>query len=478
MKRPVFIFFLLLFSAGLLQVCFAEEGGAAPGTEKCLGCHGDRGIVKKFQNDESVAAYVNPERFLVSAHGQLSCVTCHTDFSEGTHPKRTFLSKKQYKMRSSAVCSRCHSRKQLKMKPVHEGVLKDYAAGISPVCTDCHDAHSTFPVKGGKVLRSEKEYCLNCHSGGSKMFFRDGERMSIAVDTASIQASVHRELSCSDCHFGFSSKGHPKRNFRTKRDFKIANAESCRRCHFDKYTKTLESIHFTLLSQGNLKAPVCTDCHGSHSIREGRVEKVLSGKRCKQCHKDIYDIYSHSVHGKALIGEHIQDVPICVDCHKAHDIRNPRTMEYHERIPEMCGNCHANKEIMVKYGLSTDVVKTYLADFHGVTLKFYKRQQEELYKPGKPIAVCTDCHGTHNITKTVGADATVIKANLLKKCQKCHPGADENFPSTWLSHYEASMHKAPLVYIVNLVYKIFMPVLIIGLLLQILLHIWRYAINR
>lgn len=124
------------------------------------------------------------------------------------------------------------------------------------------------------------------------------------------------------------------------------------------------------------------------------------------------------------------------------------------------------------------MVKTYLSDFHGVTLGFYKREKEELYRPGKPIAVCTDCHGTHNISKTVGADATIIKANLVKRCQKCHKGANENFPSTWLSHYEPNVNKASLVFIVNEIYKIFMPVLIIGLLLQILLHIWRYAINR
>lgn len=478
MKKLVLMLFFLFALMGLLRVSFAEEGVPPEGAEKCLGCHGDRGIVKKFQNDESVAAYVSPERFKVSAHGHLTCATCHTDFSGSAHPKRTFKSKKQYKIRSAAVCRRCHDSQQLRKKSVHTGVLGDYSEGVSPVCTDCHEAHSTFPVKGGKLLRTEKEYCLNCHVGRPEMVFRDGERHSVAVDTASLQASVHRELSCSDCHFGFSSKGHPKRNFRTKRDFAIANAESCRRCHFDKYTKTLESIHFTLLSQGNLYAPVCTDCHGSHSIREGRVEKILSGKRCKQCHKDIYDIYAQSVHGKALIDEHNQDVPICVDCHKAHDIRNPLTTEYHERIPEMCGDCHANKEIMGKYGLSTDVVKTYLSDFHGVTLGFYKRQKGELYKPGKPIAVCTDCHGTHNISKTIGADATIIKANLVKTCQKCHKGANENFPSTWLSHYAPSMNKASLVFVVNQVYKIFMPVLVIGLLLQILLHIWRYAINR
>ncbi len=482
MGKNVFIIFFLFSFIGLVPgqsatVC-AEENALQGGPDTCLGCHGDRGIVKKFQNNETVAAYVNPERFKASVHSHLACIACHADFSGDAHPDRTFRSKQQYRIRASVVCRRCHGAEQLRKKPVHEAVLEEYKEGISPVCTDCHEAHAIFPAKGGKVLGSEREFCLNCHAGRPKMVFRDGESLAAMVDTSSLQASVHRELSCSDCHFGFSSKGHPKRNFRTRRDFAIASSEGCRRCHFDKYTKTLESIHFTLLSQGNLSAPVCTDCHGSHSIREGRVEKILSGKRCKQCHKDIYDIYAQSVHGKALLDEHNQDVPICVDCHRAHDIRDPRTNEYHERIPEMCGDCHAKREIVGKYGLSTEVVKSYLSDFHGVTLGFYKMQRGEHYMPGKPIAVCTDCHGTHNISRTVGADARIMKANLVKRCQKCHRDANENFPSAWLSHYEPGMNKASLVCVVNEIYEIFMPVMIIGLLLQILLHIWRYAINR
>jgi hypothetical protein len=65
----------------------------------------------------------------------------------------------------------------------------------------------------------------------------------------------------------------------------------------------------------------------------------------------------------------------------AHNIKNPLTQDYREMIPDMCSNCHANKDIVSKYGLSTDVVKTYLSDFHGITLGFYKKQREELTNP-------------------------------------------------------------------------------------------------
>jgi hypothetical protein len=101
-----------------------------------------------------------------------------------------------------------------------------------------------------------------------------------------------------------------------------------------------------------------------------------------------------------------------------------------------------------------------------------------LDKPARPIAVCTDCHGTHNIISTRDTDSAVVKANLRKRCQECHKEASKNFPDAWLSHYEPSMKKAPLVFFVNLVYEIFMPFMITGLFLQIALHVWRYARNR
>ncbi len=122
--------------------------------------------------------------------------------------------------------------------------------------------------------------------------------------------------------------------------------------------------------------------------------------------------------------------------------------------------------------------KTYLSDFHGVSLGLHKMEKGKLNKPHKVIAVCTDCHGTHNIMNTRGAEASVVKANLLKRCQKCHADANEHFPDAWLSHYEPSLKRAPLVFLAGLAYQIFIPIMLIGFVLQILLHIWRYAVNR
>ena len=119
-------------------------------------------------------------------------------------------------------------------------------------------------------------------------------------------------------------------------------------------------------------------------------------------------------------------------------------MDYREKVPEMCGQCHANKDLMKKYGLYPGVVNSYLEDFHGVTLKLYRKQKGTSASSKQSIATCVDCHGVHNITKTAGAGTTFVKTNLVKKCRVCHAGASNNFPDAWLSHYEPSLGNAPL----------------------------------
>jgi len=89
-----------------------------------------------------------------------------------------------------------------------------------------------------------------------------------------------------------------------------------------------------------------------------------------------------------------------------------------------------------------------------------------------------DCHGIHDITKAAGPTTNLVKGRLMKRCQKCHPNASEEFPDAWLSHYEPSLKNAPLVFLINLMYKAFIPFMLFGLILQILLHVWRYAVNR
>lgn len=308
------------------------------------------------------------------------------------------------------------------------------------------------------------------------MTFPSGDTVSLTVSADTFRQSAHGSLLvCQDCHRGYEQVPHPAVNVATYRDYTIARYETCKRCHFANYTKTLDSIHFQVLSGGNLQAPLCTDCHGSHDVHSPSRPRSRIAQTCAQCHADTYATYRESVHGQALVDEENQDVPTCTYCHGVHSIRDPRLPSAHLEIPQLCGSCHADAERMDKYGLSTNVLSTYLRDFHGVTVGLARKQGPDILSYE---AVCTDCHGIHNIVSTELPSSPVLKENLLETCRQCHPGASESFPQAWLSHYEPSLSRAPLVLLVKVFYRIFIPVVVVGLSIQVVINLWRSAINR
>ncbi|MEW6406205.1 MAG: cytochrome c3 family protein, partial [Chloroflexota bacterium] len=235
----------------------------------------------------------------------------------------------------------------------------------------------------------------------------------------------------------------------------------CERCHASNYQATLDSTHQTALVNGNPEGAVCTDCHGAHNIQEPEKPRSNIPKMCQRCHSQIYEAYELSVHGAALIGEGNPDVPTCTDCHGVHNVQGPSTSaSFHLFSPQLCAKCHADEKLMERYGISTQVFDTYVSDFHGTTVVLFEKiaPDQETNKP-----VCIDCHGVHDMRKVDDPESRVIKENLLETCQKCHSDATANFPTAWLGHYEPSPTEAPLVFFVDLFYKIIIPVTIGGM---------------
>jgi hypothetical protein len=210
------------------------------------------------------------------------------------------------------------------------------------------------------------------------------------------------------------------------------------------------------------------------TLEEARVKIPIT---CAKCHNAIYEIYKDSVHGDALLAHGNTDTPTCIDCHSVHNISDPTTSEFRLRSPEMCANCHTNQTLMDKYGLSTDVLTSYVADFHGTTVTIFEKTEPDQIT-NKPV--CYDCHGIHDIAATDDPGKGIhIKQNMLKVCQKCHPDATTNFPDSWMSHYSAKPDKAPLVFYINAFYYYFLiPVVLGGMAFFVLTDIIRKLINR
>jgi hypothetical protein len=322
------------------------------------------------------------------------------------------------------------------------------------------------------------EDCLSCHDvPGLQTTLPSGEILYLTVDGATYLNSTHGRLgyACVQCHTDITAVPHQPIRAESRRDFTLNLYPTCRNCHEDKYQETLDSVHQKALAAGNKNAAVCTDCHGAHDIGPPDVPRSKIPQTCEKCHSQIYDLYISSVHGSALIGEGNPDVPTCVDCHGVHRIEGPSNSPFRLFSPQICAKCHANEQLMSRYGISTDVFQTYVSDFHGTTVEIF-----QAIAPGQTpnTPVCIDCHGVHDMKKVSDPESRVIKENLLATCRRCHPDANANFPSAWLSHYKPSPEHAPLVYYVTLFYKVLIPTTIGGLLLFVIVDGSRRILNR
>ncbi|HEU0292673.1 MAG TPA: cytochrome c3 family protein [Anaerolineales bacterium] len=343
----------------------------------------------------------------------------------------------------------------------------------------------TTPVSAAPLTQEEisNDTCLFCHQQQGLTTEIGGQPLALTIDGARFDASVHAEegIACVDCHSNITSFPHPEVTAASPRDFSLEMYPNCQQCHNEQYQKVLDSVHQRALAAGNTNAAVCTDCHNPHAqtrLTDQATGRLLfEAKRaipetCAKCHNAIYQTYETSVHGAALSQEGNPDVPTCIDCHGVHNIPDPTANSFRNSTPALCAQCHTNELLMDKYGLSTNVLNTYVADFHGTTVKMF----EETY-PDQPTnkPVCTDCHGIHDIVRVDDPQAGIaLKNNLLGKCQQCHPDATtETFTEAWLSHYEPSPQAFPLVFYVNLFYKIFIPAVLGGMILYVLTDVYR-----
>jgi len=332
-------------------------------------------------------------------------------------------------------------------------------------------------------IRFDNGYCLGCHDGEtagislSNIELPSGEILDINVHRDTYENSVHGQLnmSCVLCHTDISEFPHDPIEAEGLRDFAVANYTACATCHDSQYSATHDSVHGAALLAGNNEAAVCTDCHGAHDVERASTRATAIQRTCENCHFEIYTVYQDSVHGAALFEEGNADVPTCTDCHGVHDVEGPAVPGFHLFSPQICADCHDDQELMDKYGISTDVFDTYVADFHGSTVVIF----EELFpdqETNKPV--CIDCHGVHNIASADNPDSQTFRANLLGTCQRCHPEATTNFPTSWLSHYQPTRENTPLVYYVNLFYRILIPLVIGAMLLWVIVDIFRKLAAR
>jgi len=194
--------------------------------------------------------------------------------------------------------------------------------------------------------------CLRCHSRDRTKLLEDGSEMSLQVHKDDYLASAHGEVSCISCHRAIGNIKHPSKStnisISSERTFSVEMNGSCRKCHMQKYKQYKGSVHSALVQQGSEKAPVCTSCHNPHAPVSMADYQAETGLPCKNCHENIYNAYTASVHGQArLHGNTIRDshiqAPICSDCHHSHEIT---ALAIGDVLRTTCIACHENVTLL------------------------------------------------------------------------------------------------------------------------------------
>jgi len=140
---------------------------------------------------------------------------------------------------------------------------------------------------------------------------------------------------------------------------------------------------------------------------------------CGVCHGEERVLHSKSIHADASLG--------CVGCHggdpsqiedkaAAHSAAAGFRGEVSRRdVPVMCGTCHADVQRMRPFSLRTDVLAVYRTSHHG---------QAVLERNRVDAAVCTDCHGVHEVLRTKDPRSPAYRVNVPATCGHCHANSD------------------------------------------------------
>ncbi len=157
--------------------------------------------------------------------------------------------------------------------------------------------------------------------------------------------------------------------------------------------------------------------------------------RCSLCHPDVRVAFEHSRH-------RVEEVA-CTDCHggdpaavkveAAHSGRF-RGIPKRRDIPSLCSSCHSDVARMRGYNIPTDQYALYRTSRHGRLLE----------KGDEKVAVCTDCHGAHEILPPDDPSSSVYSRNIPKTCGRCHSDPARMSPygleSDPVADFAASVH--------------------------------------
>lgn len=132
----------------------------------------------------------------------------------------------------------------------------------------------------------------------------------------------------------------------------------------------------------------CGVCHPAERVAFEKSRHATEGVRCVGCHGgNDGSLEQRIAHGAGFVGK--PDKP---------------------GVLRLCASCHSDEEKMRAYNLPVDQMALYLTSGHG----------HALARGNTRVAVCTDCHGHHEILAASDPASTVYRLNVPRTCGRCH----------------------------------------------------------
>ena len=283
---------------------------------------------------------VDGKKFSQSIHGSLECSNCHTDKKGYPHPEKS----------APVQCATCHADQANQLKGSVHADSKDHP------CTSCHgDAHQIVPKSdpaSAVYPLNVPKTCGNCHANNGM-----AQKHGLASVYPNYIDSIHGfalskegllvAANCQSCHgsHGILSRTNPQ-----SPTYKTNIPQTCGTCHAKINADYQLGVHGQAIAKGDLKAPVCSDCHTAHAILQPTESefRMQSTPICGNCHKDKFSTYRDTFHSQlGSLGGYVETAR-CWDCHQAHDVRptkDPTSPVNPANLVSTCGRCHSGANL-------------------------------------------------------------------------------------------------------------------------------------
>jgi cytochrome b subunit of formate dehydrogenase len=406
---------------GIVAIMLSVTAQAQDDME-CYFCHGEADFSTTLEDGTVRSLFVSEEIFNSTAHGENGCVSCHADIEEVPHAEKLL----------PVNCGGCHEVAEVYAQSLHGQALAGNDP-LAPTCATCHGAHDIVNHKEAGARTNPINVpgmCGSCHAKDAPVArSRNIHQHDILQN---YEQGIHGEgilkkgltvtAVCTSCHTAHSVLPHTDKDSTLHRDHIVG---TCTQCH-----ALIEQVHQKVID-GEMwekephNVPICIDCHQPHIVRNVFYDTGISDRECMVCHEDEVEGASRTLDPVAL-HEIIKSTHAKTRCAQCHAGANPSAQRPCETVSKAvdCATCHA------------DQVAQHENSAHGQAPAEGKEE----------VPSCIGCHGGHTVQAKDDPLSPTFPRNVPELCARCHkgevegvlPGAEAH--SDTVNNYAMSIH--------------------------------------